>query len=116
MPFRAAPPAACHTCRHPANVHREAGNCLSCDCVLHVAAGSPRAVLREAAADLGWRLVEREQVDDFRRGHDWVTVIYSGFDRPLATTTPEHYAAGRDGTRLALDRLLTEAAPVGCDA
>lgn len=108
------PPADryCHTCSHLVLAHGAHG-CHGCDCAIYIDPSSPRAALRAAAADLGWSLVERETVDEFRRGPDHVTVVYSGHDRPLLATTPTDFGVAGRAATVALDRLLTEPAPVG---
>lgn len=95
----------CDTCTHAQRVHSSEG-CLACDCRLYIDQASVRAELRAAARATGWSWREREFLDDFRRGRDFVTVVYTPFDRVLGANTPLAYVAGpTEGRQAALDAL-----------
>lgn len=103
MPHAAS---TCDNCTHRAVEHGDE-ICSACGCSEFIDAGSQRALLRHVAADLGWFRMARERLDEFRR-HDgfYITVIFTEFDSILGVSTPDRYAAGGHGHKLAMHSLL----------
>jgi len=98
---------ACDTCTHHLLGHgREGCFSPSCPCRLYIDPTSVRAELRAVARGEGWGWREQEFLDDFHRDGEFVTVVYTDFDRVLGANTVLAYVAGPNaGRQAALDAL-----------